>query len=103
MELAWDELVEKGNFFYLANWQTSQMALLSTQIEGYKECMFYNLWLDRCPNLKSQSVESGIWVKELGTKDWESLLMEILQWGTLETEELKAKAEGEMLNLYKPP
>jgi len=62
------------------NWLTSQSALLSTQIEGCKLCIFDNLWLDKCPNLKCQSADTWIWVTELLMTYWEVLFCFIIQW-----------------------
>jgi len=43
----------------------SQVALLSTEIEGYNWSILDNLWLDKCPNLKCQISFEGI--KEIAT------------------------------------
>jgi len=52
LDLAMEWLELKGSFLCLAKRQTSQVALLSTEIEEYNWCILDNLWLDKCPNLK---------------------------------------------------
>jgi hypothetical protein len=49
-----------GNFFCLAKWQTSQIALLSQLIEGYKDVILDNLLLDKWPKRKCHKALLGI-------------------------------------------
>lgn len=64
----------------MEKWHTSQVALLSTEIESYNWCILDNLWLDKCPNLKCQIALEGI--KEIATFEQTELheFKETFEW-----------------------
>lgn len=52
LDLAWEELFVKSNFFCQEKWNISQTLALLYVIDGYKWAMWVILWLDKWPNLK---------------------------------------------------
>jgi len=62
----------KGICFCLANWQMSQVALLSLIIEEYKDDILSILWWDKCPNLKCHKALTGMkWLELQATVETE--------------------------------